>query len=660
MIARIMRNPGTHGTFVILLHFLLTASAAAAPLPAQDPVSYVISFDNAGHHEAEVTIRFAGVTSDPLEVIMSRSSPGRYAQMDFARNVYHFRAFDGKGKELAVSKPEPNRWDVSGGDGTIEVRYTLFGDQADGTFTGIDASHAHLNMPATFAWARGMEERPIEIEFKPPAGSRWRAATQLFPTHHPMMFTAPGLQYFMDSPTELSDYTLRTWRTDPGDTAYTFKLALHHDGTDAEADAFASIARRIVEETRQVFGEYPAFDNGEYAFIVDYLPWVSGDGMEHRNCTFITGRNPLRTNGVQNAGTVAHEFFHAWNVERMRPRELEPFNFEKANMSAELWFAEGVTDYYDRLVRLRAGTIGMDRFTESLGSTLSAFLTSPGRRHFSAEENSRKAALIDGAMFPAVTNENNTDFSYYPFGDVIGTALDLTLRSRYPGLSLDAFMRKAWQAHGRTEVPYTNDDLEHLLADLTHDPTFARDFFSKYVAGHEAADYARLLAPAGLLLRQKDSGKAAIGSVSLQYRDTCAVIGSVPSEMSAMYRAGLDRGDTIFTIAGRKFAAKADLDSLLSQHKPGDRVDIVYMQRGKRLTGTLTLLEAQQYEVVTAERAGMPLTEAERVFRQDWLGSKNPQAGPPPVKYCRACKREYPFDYEFCHYDGKELKITRE
>jgi len=648
-------NPGPRRALLILA---LIASGFA-PLRAQDPVSYVISFENAVHHEAEVSVRFDGLTGDRLEVVMSRSSPGRYAPMEFARNVYRFRAFDGKGRELAVTRPDPHEWDVSGGDGTIEIRYTLFGDQADGTFTGIDASHAHLSMPATFAWARGMQERPIVIEFKTPAGSGWKIATQLIPSHHPGMFTAPGLQYFMDSPTELSDHALRTWRTAPGDSAYTFTLALHHNGTDAEADAFATIARRIVEEAREVFGEYPAFDDGEYTFIVDYLPWVSGDGMEHRNCTSITGRNPLRTSAVQNAGTLAHEFFHAWNVERMRPRSLEPFDFEKANMSAELWFAEGFTNYYERLIRLRAGIIGMDRFTESLGSTLSGFLNSPGRKYFSAEENSRKAPLVDGAAFPAPTNDVNTNFSYYPFGDVIGIALDLTLRARHPGLDLDAFMRKAWQIHGRTEVPYTNDDLEKILADLTHDTAFARDFFSRYVAGHEAADYARLLAPAGLLLRQKDSGKASIGSVTLQYRDTCAVIGGGPTETSAMYRAGLDRGDTIFTIDGRKFAAKADLDSLLSRHRPGDRVGIEYLQRGRRLSGTLTLLEADQVEVVTVERAGIPLTEPERAFRQAWLGSRNPRAGPVPVKYCPTCRREYPLEYEYCHYDGIELKITR-
>ncbi len=636
------------------------AVAGVAPLRGQEPVSYSVSFDNAAHHEADVTVRFTGLDRDPLEVRMSVSSPGRYARMEFARNVYNFRAFDGRGNPLAVTRPDPHQWNVSGHDGTVEVRYTLFGDQADGTFSGIDASHAHLNMPATFAWARGMEDRPIDIVFKKPHGSGWTVATQLFPTRDPLAFTAPDLQYFMDSPAELSAHTIHSWRTGAGDSAQTVSLVLHHDGTEAEADAFAAITRRIVEETWTVFGEYPEFDDGEYRFIVDYLPWVGWDGMEHRNSTIITGASPLRADAVAHSSTVSHEFIHAWNVERMRPKSLEPFDFERSNMSAELWFAEGVTNYYERLIRTRAGILGIDRFTESLGSTLSGFLDAPGRRYFSAEEMSRRAALVDGAIFPDRMNEVNTYFSYYPFGDVIGLALDLTLRSRFPGLSLDAFMRRAWELHGRTEIPYTNADLERILGDLTNDTSFAGEFFSKYVAGREAADYARLLAPAGLLLRQKDSGKASIGRVSLQYHDTCAVIGPGPAETSAPYRAGLDRGDTILSIAGRKIASKADLDSLLSKHRPGDKVDIEYIQRGKRLSGRLTLLESEGREVVTNERAGLPLTEAERAFRQGWLGSRNPAAGPPPVKYCHTCKREFPFEFEFCHYDGNRLKITRD
>src|SRR5690606_8988480 len=151
-----------------------------------------------------ITVVYTSVPDGPLELRMSRSSPGRYALHEFAKNVYRVRAVDGAGRELTITRPNPYQWDVAGHDGTVRVTYTLFGDHADGTYTGIDLTHAHMNMPATFMWARGMGERPIAVTFRPPAGSEWRVATQLVAAGEPGRYVAPHLQYFLDSPTELS------------------------------------------------------------------------------------------------------------------------------------------------------------------------------------------------------------------------------------------------------------------------------------------------------------------------------------------------------------------------------------------------------------------------------------------------------------------------
>lgn len=634
------------------------ALAGMSLLRAQPPVRYSISFDNAVHHEASVTARFKEVPTTPLEVRMSRSSPGRYGQMEFSRNVYSFRAFDGTGRELTVTRPNPHQWDVSGHDGTVEIRYTLYGDYGNGTFPGIDASHAHLNMPATFAWARGMSDRSVEVVFEIPIGSKWKIATQLFPTSDPGTFTAPDLQYFMDSPTEISDFTLRTWESKAGDSTYTFRLILHHQGTDEEADAFAAMCRRVVEEEWTVFGEFPEFDNGEYLFIADYLPWIGGDGMEHRNSTFILSTRPLKTNAIGHLGTVAHEFFHAWNVERIRPRSLEPFDFERSNMSGELWFAEGFTNYYGRLVQMRAGVFGIDKYASGMGNNLDGVIRSVGRKYFSAEEMSRKGALLDGSSFPDRMNWGNTYLSYYSFGEAIATALDLTLRTRFTGLTLDDYMKQVWLTHGRTGVPYTYDDLVRLLADYTGDTQFAEDFFSAYVRGHEIPDYKTLLAPAGFLLRVKDSGKASFGPGDLRFSDEGCVVGSGTIETSAWYKAGLDRFDTVLTIAGDPVTSREKLDSLFTKHEPGETVDIEYVQRGETRRGRITFVEASRLEVVTFEKAGLPVTDAVRSFRESWLSGRNPDAAP-LGKHCHKCNREYPFEFEFCHYDGDTLKITK-
>ena len=154
-------------------------SAVAAALATDEgpAVSYRVSFANAVHHEAEIEVTFRGVTADPLEVRMSRSSPGRYGLHEFARHVYDVRAVDGAGKELTIARPDPHQWNVGGHDGTVVVTYTLFGDLVSGTYTAIDATHAHLNAPATFLWARGMTERPVRVRAIGEWRRNWRRRT---------------------------------------------------------------------------------------------------------------------------------------------------------------------------------------------------------------------------------------------------------------------------------------------------------------------------------------------------------------------------------------------------------------------------------------------------------------------------------------------------
>ncbi len=154
---------------------------AALPVLAQEPVRYELKFPNADHHEAEIKATFSGVRQPVLELVMSSSSPGRYAVHDFAKNVYNVRASDGKGKTLEVAKVTPSRWNVMGVQGSAVVEYTLFGDRADGTYDGIDPTHAHLNMPATILWAHGFEKSPTRCALTFPrvrTGSPRRSSTR--------------------------------------------------------------------------------------------------------------------------------------------------------------------------------------------------------------------------------------------------------------------------------------------------------------------------------------------------------------------------------------------------------------------------------------------------------------------------------------------------
>ncbi|MEZ4700448.1 MAG: PDZ domain-containing protein [Rhodothermales bacterium] len=583
-------------------------------------VRFDIAFPNAVHHEAEVTMRMDRVPAGPLELRMSRSSPGRYSLHEFAKNVYNVRAVDGAGKPLTVTRPNPHQWDVSGHDGTVVVTYTLFADRGDGTYAQIDETHAHLNIPATFLFARDHHDWPIEVRFHPPEGSNWRIATQLFPTDDPMAFTAPDLQYFMDSPTELSDHALRTWTVPRGagqGGTYEMRLAVHHTGTDAEVDAYAEMVKKVVAQEIAVFGEPPAYDSGTYTFIADYLPWASGDGMEHRNSTIISSTGSLKNNAMGLLGTVSHEYFHSWNVERIRPAALEPFDFEDANMSGELWFAEGFTSYYTPLFIRRAGLVPDTDFARMISGDLNHVINSPARNVFSAVEMAMQAPFADRASSGDPTNFANTFISYYTWGAVIGLNLDLTLRGR--GKTLDGMMRHLWLQRGKKEIPYAVADLERALGEYAGDAAFAKDFFDRYVRGHQVPDYDALLAQAGFTLRPVNPGKAFLGLVQLEYSKAGADVSSTTIKGSPLYEAGVGAGDRILKLDGKALTSDAVYQQAKDRHKPGDTVEIVYEQRGQTVTRSLTFVEDPRVEVAPFEDAGRPVTAAQKAFRAAWL-----------------------------------------
>ena len=580
------------------------------------PVAYDVSFSNAVHHEAQVTATFRGVPAGPLRVQMARSSPGRYAIHEFAKNVYAVSAKDGRGRPLALTRTDPYGWSVAGHDGTVVVTYTLFGDWGDGTYAQIDADHAHLNIPATFLWATGYDAKPIRVRFHA-FDPKWRVATQLPAGQAEGTYWAPNFQYFMDSPTELSDFVLREWpMTDARGRTQIVRLAVHHNGSEADLDGYAAKVKRVIAQHYALFGQAPHYDYGTYTFIADYLPQIAGDGMEHRNSTIITDQRSLREAKFAQINTLSHEFIHSWNVERLRPAELEPFDFTRANPTPSLWFAEGFTQYYGPLMIRRAGEMTVDDFLAQLGGTLNAIVNRPARSYGGPEEMSLRAPFVDAAR--AIDQVNpNIYVSYYPYGAMIALALDLQLRQR--GLSLDAYMRHLWTTQGDPERAYTPADLERGLGDVTRDPAFARAFFDASVHASALPDYAPLLGQAGLVVRPADAGRGWAGLTTVA-DDGGVVVGEAPWPNAPAYAAGLERGDTILSVDGMVATDPAAVKAMLAAHKPGDRITIRYRQRGVEREATLQLAVNPTFEVVRGETAGVMVTPAQLAFRKAWLG----------------------------------------
>ncbi|HXE81221.1 MAG TPA: PDZ domain-containing protein [Vicinamibacterales bacterium] len=600
------------------------------------PIVYTLSFPAAEQRWMQVEIAFPEVTGR-LTLRMSRSSPGRYALHEFAKNVYDVVGVDAAGRTAPVRQVAPNGWEAEGNGDTLRVRYKVFGDRLDGTYLAIDQTHAHLNAPAALMWAEGRELDPVAIRIQPPAGSGWRVATQLFPTSDPYEFRAPNLHYLMDSPIEASAHARHTFTADlpPSSNATappTIVVALHHRG--GGADRFIDGLRLVVREQAAIYGEYPPYENGTYTFLADFLPWAIGDGMEHRNSTVLTSTQNLAAARTDLLALASHEFFHGWNVERIRPRTLEPFNLLDFNVAGELWLAEGFTTYYETLTMVRAGLIDVEEALQKFGAHISAVLTSTAHRYRSADEMSRLAVLWDGAEHKDRTNLRHTFLSYYTHGAALGMGFDLAIRERTQGQrSLDDFMRAMWIAHGRTPpavpglvaTPYTLDDVRRRLAEVVGDDRFASELVDRFVLGREVMDYAQLVELAGLRLRHTDAGRASLGEVVLEDAGGGGVrLAAPPPADSPAAAAGLGQDDVMLALGGNRIRYAADLTRMLARHRPGDVVVLRVRRRSdaQPVDVRVTLEERRGYELVAMESEGAAVGAEPLAFRNAWLGSR--------------------------------------
>ncbi|GAB2761160.1 M61 family metallopeptidase [Salinimicrobium soli] len=571
--------------------------------------TYNISFENSTHHEAVIKATFPEIKSDTFEVRMSRTSPGRYALHEFSKNVYGVKAYNSKGKELEIFREDPYSWKITGHDGTVKIKYILFGNRADGTYTQIDETHAHLNIPATFMYSEELKARPVEVSFDTSQHPEWKIATQLKHLENNTFF-APDLYYFMDSPTEISDYDMREFSVN----GKNIRFVLHHPGTEQEFQEYFEKVKKIVLQEKEVFEELPNYDFGEYTFLACYMPNVSGDGMEHRNSTVLTDVTSLSEGGMtENLPTVSHEFFHSWNVERIRPDSLEPFDFTEANMSGALWFAEGFTSYYTNLILTRAGLLTPEAYVESLNGTFNYVWNSPATEFFNPIEMSYQAPFVDAATSVDPVNRENTFISYYSYGSVLGLALDLKLRKK--GLNLDDFMKLTWQKFGKPEVQYTISDLEATLVTYAG-KDFATDFFNNYIYNSKMPDYENLFATVGLQLER--ASKNAFFGTSVKTDSNGAVIYGNIQRNTPAYEAGLDKGDRIIEVNGEDVWEQNSFDTVLEKYKPGEKLRLLIERHGQTFRKVVTLTEDPTYTISIDPEAG----KKEIMARQKWLSGK--------------------------------------
>lgn len=548
---------------------------------AQTSSSYTISFENAVHHEAQISVKFSNLKSDEVEFRMARSSPGRYALHEFAKNVCNVKVTDSKGNVLKTIRPDPYSWLVNGHDGTINVSYTLFANRGDGTYAQVDETHAHLNIPATFMYVPELSEKGFEVTFNVREDLNWKVATQL--KHESgNTYYAKDLQYFMDSPIEISNFKKRSFEVDN----QTMNLVLHDDEASEEnLNQYFERVKKIVLKEKEIFNELPTFDYGEYTFLACYMPNASGDGMEHRNSTVMTSTRSLALGGIeQNISTVSHEFFHCWNVERIRPKSLEPFDFTKANMSGELWFAEGFTNYFEALTLCRTGIWNIETYLGNMQSTFNKVWTSTGRQFFSPIEMSYQAPFVDAATSIDETNRENTYISYYIYGEMLGLALDLSLREK--NLNLDDYMKQVWNSYGKAGNYYTVEDLKKTLGNYAGEE-FAETYFNNYIYKSDMPDFEQLFKIVGIKLEQDDN-KLSFGAEVLNQK-----MMSNPKIGSTAYLAGFQKGDKIHKVGSFNLNDMVTLNMILNKFNIGDKVKIIF-QRYDKIEEVEVILKAEK------------------------------------------------------------------
>jgi predicted metalloprotease with PDZ domain len=572
-----------HLPFIAILLMTQTLSAdaqttAAGSARATDPIRYTVSFPAPHTHYMDVSAVFPTGGRADVELMMAVWTPGSYLVREYARNIENVRATGAGGRALAVEKSDKNRWRVStGGAPAVTVSYRVYGREMSVRTNWVEARFALINGAPTFMTLADMISRPHEITLNPAAGWR-RSMTGLEPLaggEH--RYRAADFDTLVDSPILLGNPAVYEFSVD-GKPHYLVNEgeAGIFDGPRAARDLEA-----IVREHRRFWGELP-YD--KYV-ILNVLSETANNGLEHKNSTVLmTSRWTTRTrNAYLGWLTLAsHEIFHVWNVKRLRPVELGPFDYENENHTRSLWIAEGITDYYGDLLVHRAGLTTRDEFFDYLSRMIEDLQTTPGRAVQSAELASFDAWI---KYYRPDENSPNVTISYYTKGAVLAFLLDARVRKATNGTrSLDDVMRAAYLKYSGPRG-FTPDDFRQVAEEVAGTPLSG--FWDAAVAGTAELEYAEALDTLGLRFRPAPPSTRAWLGANTRNDNGRLVVSQVRRDTPAI-QAGLNVDDEILAID--EFRVRADqLATRLGQYRPGDRVTLLVARRDQlmRLEATL-------------------------------------------------------------------------
>ncbi|HJQ21240.1 MAG TPA: hypothetical protein VJ867_12900 [Gemmatimonadaceae bacterium] len=475
-------------------------------------IEYTVTLTDPASHLYDITLFVGGLTGAGVDLQMPVWSPGRYAKMDFARNVQDFSVTGGGAKPLRWTKTNGSRWRVTPGTSrSMTVSYRVFANAPmSGTFSVLDTLHANWNGPSLFMYVDGHKADPVSLAVVTPPG--WTIINGEVTKPGQRLFHFPNYDLLADTPTEVAPAGVLILDTFVvNDRLY--RVMVHHNGpvSDSTRERFKRDVESIVRYENSVFGAPPL---DQYTFLFN-IGFPGGDGMEHLYSTQIQHPRAWTDTATLLPGitSAAHEYFHVWNVKRVRPAALGPFDYTQEQYQPSLWVAEGWTQYYGMVTLRRAGLISDSAFYRNMAALIQANLTALGRKHVSARMASFHAPFWDGAPQPQPTNFANTFFDYYTKGSGIAAYLDLFIRHRSNNArslndAFNSLKHRSWDApkasyylQGRG---YTEDDVERAVSDAAG--VNMHDWFDAHVGGTEDMDYDEALGWAGIRLVRSDSG----------------------------------------------------------------------------------------------------------------------------------------------------------
>jgi len=577
---------------------------------AQVKISYEVSFKEPQAHYAEVEMNVSGLSKTYIDVKMPVWAPGSYLIREFSKGVEGFAASAGT-KPLKVEKLKKNTWRIySGKEKAVKINYSVYAFEVSIRTPFVDASHAFLSPTGIFMYPDNQLALGSTVKIVPFKG--WeKVSTGLEPVAgKPFTYTAKNFDILYDSPIEVGNQDVFEFMA----AGVKHEVAMYGGG-NYNAERLKADMPKIVEQITAMYGENP---NQHYTFIVHNLSKGSG-GLEHLNSTVLgVARDSYSTEAGYNGflGLVAHEYHHLWNVKRLRPVALGPFDYENENYTTDLWIAEGFTSYYKNKFMLRAGYVSPDEFAGALISSVAGILNTPGAKIESAAASSFDAWI---KYYRPTENSNNSTVSYYSKGEVIGLLLDLEILHATKGSkSLDDVMKAMYLQCKTTGKGYTDAEFKAKAENISGiDLT---DFWAKYVNGVTPVEYAKYFGFAGIKVQDENAGNT-IPYLGTATKETNGhVMITAVSRNSGAWTDGLNVGDEVISADGVNAEPGLESKAVISDKKVGDVITFRIKRDFLDKEIKVTLKANPNVRLVPSVDSG--ITEDQRTVLKKWMGLK--------------------------------------